>query len=332
MTQRLHLARSAMVALAFHCASAGRTNHALLHRPVPALVLPVGLVAVRPALGGGAYSTCQPPSPVVERCNLCDDDKNGVVDDGVAGQQCTLSDSCVGVTSCVAGVGSCGLTAQSRRPCAACGPSGTQACLGSATYSACQPSQATVEQCNLCDDDRNGIADDGLSGNSCTQSNGCSGLTVCASGVGSCEFSASTSTRSCSGCGIGGFQTCYGTGGQTSSIGPCRPAIPKAETCDACDDDADGSLDTASGAALVRPCPDRGGCSTQSCQAGQWSVCTLPNLEQCNGLDDTCDGVIDEGGVCSVATGCACVPRTCAGLGQSGVSMPDGCGAVLNCP
>lgn len=71
--------------------------------------------------------TCRPQTPRTETCNLCDDNANGVVDEGLNGVSCTTASGCNGTSSCSGGVGGCNLTASSRLPCAACAQ-GSQQC------------------------------------------------------------------------------------------------------------------------------------------------------------------------------------------------------------
>jgi hypothetical protein len=273
--------------------------------------------------------TCRPQTPRTETCNLCDDNANGVVDEGLNGVSCTTASGCNGTSSCSGGVGGCNLTASSRRPCAACAQ-GSQQCRAGNTFGPCQPEKETTEMCNGCDDNLNNEVDEGLSERACTMASGCSGVTQCQSGASSCVFSAYGSRRPCVSCGAGGYQSCFGLGTQLTSTSPCRPVTLRAETCDLCDDDGDGSIDLAGEKTIVRSCAQIGGCSTSTCQGGQWGTCSLPRREECNGLDDTCDGQIDDGDVCSVSTNCACAPKTCAQV-PCGSPQPDGCGGVLNC-
>lgn len=294
----------------------------------------------------GITGLCRPQSPAtMESCNACDDNANGALNEGLSGQVCVNGDQCTGLSACSnSGVYACNLTATSSRSCGACGANGSQRCLAGSTFSTCQPpAPGSVEICNGCDDDRDDQTDEGMSGGACViQGNGCSGVTSCTQGQPSCVFPQTQSIRSCTACGAGGFQVCVGSGTALTSTSACRPVSARPESsgpdvCDQCDDDGDGSPDTFGGVAVWRGCPEVGGCSTQSCQAGTWGLCTAPHVESCNGLDDTCDDLIDEGGACRAPTNCACVPRTCGQLVALGMNplacgaFPDGCGGILNC-
>ncbi len=154
--------------------------------------------------------TCRPQTSRAETCNLCDDNANGVVDEGLGGLSCTAASGCSGMSSCFAGVGACNLTASSRRPCSSC-VGGTQACLAGDAFGPCQPQVGTTETCNGCDDNRNNVVDEGLSGLVCTMASGCSGVTQCQAGAVSCVFPVSGPSRKpCSLCGAGGYQSCTG--------------------------------------------------------------------------------------------------------------------------
>jgi hypothetical protein len=130
-----------------------------------------------------------------------------------------------------------------------------------------------------------------------------------------------------------------------SSVGICRPGIltclggakrceggvePRAETCNALDDDCDGDADD--GINPPGPCPApglvlgqpiRGECrpGTNVCRpdpaqpGGARFVCqggVGPTAELCDGKDQDCDGQIDDGASCPEDQGCGdgeCVPR-----------------------
>jgi Putative metal-binding motif len=239
----------------------------------------------------GQLSPCRPVTPTTtETCNGCDDNANGQVDEGLDGTVCTLN-GCSATYRCQAGVGQCVLNTGSRKACSACA-SGTMACNTDGTFGPCQPPVASVETCNSCDDDRNGIVDDLPPNRTCTRPDGCTAVLSCSGGVDSCVLT-SPSTRSCPQCGAGGVQFCYPGG---DGFGPCRPPTPRKEECNGCDDDLDGVADNN----LDLACSP---CSTRACVNGAWTACSPPPPELCNGKDDNCDGQIDEGGACN-----ACIP------------------------
>ena len=120
--------------------------------------------------------------------DLCDDDRDTRIDEGFTCRRGTTQ-------SCTS----------------ACGTTGTRTCaLDCGSYGTC----AATEVCNGCDDDADGVADDGFA---CRQ-----GQSV------SCTTS----------CGTPGTQVCNGT---CSGFGSCRAAF---ETCgNGCDDDGNGMVD-----------------------------------------------------------------------------------------
>ena len=273
-----------------------------------------------------------------ELCNDCDDDSDGLIDDGLL---CRRGTSMTCTTSC--------------------GTSGSRTCASDcSSYGACA---AATETCNDCDDNGNGLVDDGLpcrrsTSSSCTTSCGTTGSRVCAvdcSGYGACRAAAETcngcdddgdgatdedfacrqaSTMGCSTvCGTAGTRTCNAT---CSGYGTCSAT----EVCNGCDDDADGTVDDgftcAAGAsrACTTPC---GGPGTQTCNAscGGWSACTAPEI--CNACDD--DGVsgADNGFTCVQASSRGCTTgcgtggtqscnATCSGYGAcSATEVCNGC-------
>jgi hypothetical protein len=159
---------------------------------------------------------------------------------------------------CSAGQGLCRVEGS-----VSCLPDGTVGCDARA-------GAAGAEVCNLLDDDCDGSVDEDLAG-CCVE-----GATeACGSDVGACA----PGERTCS------------TGGVW---GPCDGVGPRAEQCNALDDDCNGVTDENLG---IRRC-GRGVCDHEvpACMGGVGMDCdpmegALP--EQCNGLDDDCDGVID---------------------------------------
>jgi hypothetical protein len=98
-------------------------------------------------------------------------------------------------------------------------------------------------------------------------------------------------------------QTDCGHGVETCTNGQwvCDAPQPKAEECNALDDDCDGCWDEKAGAAGCEPleqaCSTDCGNGTEQCFMGEWRGCTAPQPqnETCNNIDDDCDGDTDEG-------------------------------------
>jgi hypothetical protein len=276
----------------------------------------------------GGFGICQSTVRNDEVCNNCDDDRDGLVDD-VPASGCTQANGCSGSTVCMSGTTSCQWSAGSTRPCANCVGGGAQTCASNDTFGICTASTIQTEACNNCDDDRDGIIDDSVPNLACTMGDGCSGARICNRGQFSACGISSTSARSCTECGPGGSQVCYGSmipGQPATGYSECRPQVSRPEVCDRCDDNRDGSL------AATQSCEWVGGCSTRECvgTTGTWGECSPPRQEACNGLDDTCDDLIDEGSACRASTACACVPTTQCPTGFCG-AMPDGCGGIVSC-
>jgi hypothetical protein len=167
----------------------------------------------------------------------------------------------------------------------------------------CEPGAASTETCNAIDDDCNGTVDDGFGA-----------PTTC--GTGACARS---------------VPMCSGGTPMT-----CTPGTPTAETCNAVDDDCNGTADDGLGSTTC----GTGACrrTASNCVGGVPQVCApgAPGTEVCNGQDDDCDGNTDEAlgtlscgfGRC-VATAPVCVggaPGTC--VPNSGASRPEMCDGI----
>ena len=263
---------------------------------------------------GGTLGPCVGAvGPINEICNNLDDNCDGSIDEGLTTACGVTMGGCqAGVSTCVAGAwGACvGETGPTDETCngvddncdgivdegltQSCGTdegvcvSGVQTCE-SGTWGACAGAVAPgVESCNGVDDDCDGTVDEG-----CTCVNGAT--MACGTDVGACSA---------------GTQTCV-----SGQWGPCVGAVgPTTETCNALDDDCDGSVDEN----LTMTCgSDVGECTagTQACVNGFWGACVGsvgPTTETCNNKDDDCDGLKDESlsqqcgttdvGVCSYGT------------------------------
>ncbi len=280
------------------------------------------------------YSACV---AATETCNDCDDDGNGSVDDGLPCRRGTS-------TGCTT----------------SCGTSGTRTCAADCSgYGSCR---APAETCNACDDDGNGLIDDGFAcrqgqTQACSTLCGTAGVRTCASdcsGYGACVATevcngcdddgdgtvdegftcAAGATEACTtSCGTSGTRTCSGTCG---GFGACVAA----EACNGCDDDGDGTADEdfACRQGATMGCTSScGTAGVRTCGAtcGGFGGCVA--TEACNGCDDDGDGTADEGFLCvggsstSCTTGCgttgtqAC-NATCSGYAScSATEVCNGC-------
>ena len=314
-----------------------------------------------------AACTLTPCVAAVETCNDCDDDGDGSIDDGLACRRgtsasCTTScgtsgsrtcaSDCSGYSACVAATETCNDcdddgngSVDDGLPCrrgtstgctTSCGTSGTRICAADCSgYGSCR---APVETCNACDDDGNGLIDDGFAcrqgqTQACSTLCGTAGVRTCASdcsGYGACVATevcngcdddgdgtvdegftcAAGATEACTtSCGTSGTRTCSGTCG---GFGACVAA----EACNGCDDDGDGTADEdfACRQGATMGCTSScGTAGVRTCGAtcGGFGGCVA--TEACNGCDDDGDGTADEGFLC---------------VGGSSTSCTTGCGTT----
>ena len=170
----------------------------------------------------------------------------------------------------------------------------------------------------------------------CSYSNGCTGQTVCNPRTGGVTCNATGSRVACGQCGAGGYRVCSTNG----AIGTCRPATPTTETCNGCDDNANGQVDegldgtscSLNGCSAIFRCQggvgqclltasSRKACAdctngTAACNVdGTYGTCqpAVASGEACNRCDDDQNGTVDD------------LPanRAC--------TRPDGCAGVLSC-
>jgi hypothetical protein len=260
------------------------------------------IVAGAPAWGACTGETL----PQTERCDMVDNDCNGVLDDGCA---CTPGavQGCYSGPTGTAGVGACRGGSQT---CAA-GAGGVGAAWGTCTA---QVLPAT-EVCNMVDDNCDGRIDEGCA---CTVGamRTCYGGAAGTAGVGVCRA---------------GSQTCALVAGVVA-WGDCTgDVVPSAELCtDMVDNNCNGMVNEgclctpgATQSCYTGPTATAGvgvcRAGSQTCAAGTggvgsaWGVCTgqvLPTTETCNMTDDNCNMLVDDGISCAGPTAVCPAPRT----------------------
>jgi len=286
----------------------------------------------------------------VERCDLKDNDCDGVTDDGFTHEEDGSLIECNGVGECALGHMECG---------------STQWSVICSTNSGGSGHNPQPEVCDGKDNDCNGTTDDGYG-----IGQTCQGVGECADGKYEC---ATTTTTRCS-THIGGSQypgtvekcdskdndcdnitdegyvrteagvtiTCDGVGQCGAGVMACipgnvyaadcstNPGMPydqaTQEQCDGQDDDCDSLIDEDFG--VDATCYGIGACGegTIECNGIDDTRCStepggsedMSDNELCNLIDDDCDGLVDEGWTLNAGNG---QPIYCNGTG--------GCGTVL---
>ena len=276
---------------------------------------------------------------VPETCDSLDNDCDGSADEGIAPLTCGVGQCEVTVASCVDGVPqSCTPGAPSDEICdsldndcdgvaddgfdlgAACDGAGecgagVRECdgIGGARCSTDvggSADQSVPETCDTLDNDCDGVADDGF------------GIGAACDGTGECGA---------------GVRECDGFGAALCSTDPGGSADQSAqETCDALDNDCDGTADNGLG---LTTC-GIGQCEVtiMNCVAGVPQSCTplAPSAETCDSLDNDCDGTADNGfdlgAACDGSGECGAGVRECDGSGAAICSTDPGGSADQSAP
>jgi hypothetical protein len=218
---------------------------------------------------------------VDEICNGIDDDCDGVTDESVVR-------TCTSYSMTLAGRGIC--------------MPGTQACLGIDTkggaplWGTCTGEVGPMTE--VCGNE----IDEDCNGNVLACSTGCGGSPT----GGACTFGRGRCMTA------GTLQCIGGVGGTIQCVPTTTPLMPIAETCNAVDDNCDGTVDNdvLAGGSLTQSCfPYGSGTAglgicvngTQTCTSGAYGACVGsvgPATEVCDALDNDCDGGTNEGLVC----------------------------------
>ena len=274
-----------------------------------------------------------------ETCDSLDNDCDGSADEDIAPLTCGVGQCEVTVASCVDGVPqSCTPGAPSDEICdsldndcdgvaddgfdlgAACDGAGecgagVRECdgIGEARCSTDvggSADQSVPETCDTLDNDCDGVADDGF------------GIGAACDGTGECGA---------------GVRECDGFGAALCSTDPGGSADQSAqETCDALDNDCDGTADNGLG---LTTC-GIGQCEVtiMNCVAGVPQSCTplAPSAETCDSLDNDCDGTADNGfdlgAACDGSGECGAGVRECDGSGAAICSTDPGGSADQSAP
>lgn len=266
-----------------------------------------------PGCDNGKPATCTPLQPSPEICDGIDNDCNGMTDDAIAAITC-------GTGACAVSVAGC----ENGQP-------GT-----------CTPLQPSPEVCDGIDNNCNGMNDEGNPGGGAACTTGMPGIcangtSACSGGTIVCNQNMQSSAETCDGtldencngtvdegcaCTNGAMQSCYNGPPGTSGVGQCKTGLqtcsngmwsmcagqvlPAVETCNAIDDDCDGSTDEG----------NPGGGS--ACSTGNVGICAAGTLTCSSGTlgcvqntpaapsencgtpeDDNCNGQVNESCICA---------------------------------
>ncbi len=283
--------------------------------------------------GTAACVSTVTPGTRTETCNNLDDNCNGTADEGNpgGGTACNtpLQGRCrPGTNQCQSGALNCvqnqtaiaetcngvdddcdGLVDDGFNVGANCGTGGVGRCSQgtfqcNAGAALCVARTAIAETCNGMDDDCDGTIDDGNPGGGVACTTGLQG--VCSAGVRQC---------------------------QAGNLNCVQTTASSAETCNALDDDCDGTADDGlivdadgDGSRLCGSC---GASAAPNCDCNDTTNTVRPGRpELCNNVDDDCDSQVDEGvnrvcyaGPAGTSTGTCpgtnCGPRgVCQGVTQ----------------
>jgi endonuclease I len=333
-----------------------------------------------PACVDGVPQACVPGEGAVEACNGADDDCDGVTDEGFPSLTCGEGACRVTVTACSGGNPSdCQPLPAHAESCngqdddcdgqtdedlgsASCGQGAChvtiEACRNGVTQTCSPLPPSSAEACNGVDDDCDGATDEELGTLACGAGACATSVTACVGGVPQACVPRLPVSEACNGVdddcdgatdeGLG--NTSCGLGACATSVVACKAGVPqtctplavsKAETCNAVDDDCDGSTDEGLGTLSC----GKGVCATtvDACRNGVTQTCTPLPLgvpEKCNAVDDDCDGATDEElgtvscglGVCAATVaGCTngvaptCTPNWAAQTAEACNALDDDC-------